>query len=154
MFEETQARYKTNKEIEIIRLEQVKVDKTDWASVMDRNQLGRKIIDEIGNNSQEVVVIVGFNAKNEIKFLSKVFVGGLRSALSEPRPIFQRLLLNGCTSFVMAHNHPSGNLSPSDKDIDFVKRLKKCEKILGIKLLDSLIVTEYAYSSMAERKLL
>ncbi|UXI83671.1 hypothetical protein NYZ94_00180 (plasmid) [Ligilactobacillus salivarius] len=107
---ETVATYKTNIEVkEIVSLKQVKIARLDW-TVCSSFQLANKLIDEIGSSSQEILMVIGLNTKNEVNFLSKVFVGGINSATVEPGAIFQRLLLSNCRSFIIAHNHPSGEV--------------------------------------------
>ncbi|MBZ4030964.1 JAB domain-containing protein [Ligilactobacillus salivarius] len=149
---ETVATYKTNIEVkEIVSLKQVKIARLDW-TVCSSFQLANKLIDEIGSSSQEILMVIGLNTKNEVNFLSKVFVGGINSATVEPGAIFQRLLLSNCRSFIIAHNHLSGEVTPSEQNINFTERIKKCGKILGIELIDSIIVGDEYYYSMAEEK--
>ena len=149
---ETVATYKTNIEVkEIVSLKQVKIARLDWI-VCSSFQLANKLIDEIGSSSQEILMVIGLNTKNEVNFLSKVFVGGINSATVEPGAIFQRLLLSNCRSFIIAHNHPSGEVTPSEQDINFTERIKKCGTILGTESIDSIIVGDEYYYSMAEEK--
>lgn len=157
MFKETQAKYRTDKEnevVEIIELKQVRVGRTDWETIMSSQQLGMELIDEIGSNRQETFMIFGLNTRNAINFLAKVFVVGANNVAIESRQIFQKLLLANCKSFIIAHNHPSGDVSPSRKDLKVARDLKKCGETLGIELLDSLIISKYTYFSMAEKELL
>ena len=67
---------------------------------------------------------------------------------------YQRLLLSNSTSFVIIHNHPSGDTTPSKKDIDSSKKLKELAKLMNIDFLDSLIVSRYNgisnYTSLRE----
>jgi DNA repair protein RadC len=59
---------------------------------------------------------------------------------------FNRLLLCGANSFVLLHNHPSGDTSPSKEDIAAFKRIKQCSELLGINFLDNIIVGDNYYS--------
>lgn len=99
---------------------------------------------------REIFVMFALNTKNEIIGAFEVFKGSLNASIVHPREVFQRLLLSNAASFVVAHNHPSGNTTPSREDIEVTKRLKESGELLGIQLLDHLIVGTN-YMSLKER---
>ena len=78
----------------------------------------------------------------------------MNSAHVEMPAIFQRLLMSNSSQFIIAHNHPSGNLTPSEEDIHLTRRIKRAGNLMGIKLLDHIIVNNETYTSFAEREIL
>lgn len=83
-----------------------------------------------------------------------VAVGCLHSALVHPREVFKAAVLQNADSLVVAHNHPSGCLEPSEPDLDLTQRMVKAGEILGIAILDHIIVSTTGYVSLRERGLL
>lgn len=80
--------------------------------------------------------------------------GTVDMTFMDPREVFVRLCLIGAKRFVIAHNHPSGNVSASDEDIKVAARLKAAGDIIGICLEDSIIIGNNDYVSMADSGLL
>jgi len=82
----------------------------------------------------------------------KLFVGGLGAANVDMKLIFHKLLTNypNCGSFVIAHNHPSGQLEPSQEDRLLTKNTKEVAKLFGYHLLDHIIFANTGYHSFAD----
>lgn len=140
---------------EVVRLKQVVCESSlPILTVGSSFQLGQWLEDEIGNESQEVLVLVCLNTKNKIISYSVVARGALNQSIAHPRDIFQRALLSNSARIIVAHNHPSGVLEPSKNDITFTERVKNAGEILGIELLDHLIVSENSYYSFREENML
>jgi len=70
------------------------------------------------------------------------------------RVLFQTALEQKEVGIILAHNHPSGKLKPSDADIQITKKIKEAGKVMDIQLLDHLIITEYSYYSFADEGIL
>ena len=134
----------------------VKQEVKTWKrmQIYSSQDLGNIISEKIGSDTQENFVLIGLNTKLQVNMLSIVFVGGVNSVHVEMPAIFQRLLMSNSSQFIIAHNHPSGNLTPSEGDIHLTKRIKKAGNLMGIKLLDHIIVNDETYPSFAERELL
>jgi DNA repair protein RadC len=90
------------------------------------------------------------DAKNRLLGQETVSVGILDSSHAHPREIFQGAIASGAKSLIVAHNHPSGDASPSKEDREVTKRLREAGKILGIELLDHIIVGDTDCVSMRE----
>lgn len=88
----------------------------------------------------ESIIIIGVDNKNKLLIKKKVATGGHRTIEVPPADLFILLLKTNCRSFIMIHNHPSGNASPSEEDILFTKRVKKAAELLGLTILDHIIV--------------
>ena len=98
--------------------------------------------------SEEVLVLVALDVKNNIIGYFEVSRGELSSSIVHPREIFKRLYVCNASSFAIAHNHPSGDCNPSEEDIKITKRLKECSNLLGINLLDHIIVCRDGFYSI------
>jgi DNA repair protein RadC len=94
------------------------------------------------DNSREHFVALYLDGAHQVASYSIVSIGTANSAVAHPREVFQRAILAGAVSIIIAHNHPSGVLTPSDEDHKVTKRLKDAGEILGIKLLDHLIISD------------
>jgi DNA repair protein RadC len=94
----------------------------------------------------------GLNAKNRIRYIELVSLGTLTNAMIHPREVFRFAVMNATAQLIVAHNHPSGDPSPSSDDIAITKRLMEAGEILGIALLDHVILgSDGAYLSLKER---
>jgi len=93
------------------------------------------------------------NRQNQILGYHQLSKGGMTGAVVDVRVIFQVALKACCTSIILAHNHPSGNLNVSDADRKITKQIKESGIILDIPLLDHLILTTDSYLSMADEGL-
>lgn len=101
--------------------------------------------------NREEFVCLGLNTKNEVIFRETVFVGSLNASIVHPRETFKCLIRRSCASAIVAHNHPSGNPSPSREDIEVTKRLTEVGKVVGIELLDHVIIGHDNYVSLKEK---
>lgn len=97
-------------------------------------------------------VFVGFylDTKNRVISREIIGIGTLNSCIIHPREVFRTAIIRNSNSVILAHNHPSGSLDPSDEDIQITKRLKEAGDIIGIKLLDHVIVTKEGYLSLRD----
>ncbi|ABB13672.1 RadC family protein [Carboxydothermus hydrogenoformans] len=108
---------------------------------------------KIGHKKQEQVVVLYLNTKNQLCGENIVAIGGVNHAGVSPGDIFREAVKIGAYAVIIAHNHPSGDPTPSKEDIDFTGRVKKASEILGIKLLDHIILGENKYISMKAERL-
>jgi DNA repair protein RadC len=76
--------------------------------------------------------------------------GGLTGTVADPKIIFNMALQHNAASIVLTHNHPSGNLTPSQLDIDLTKKIANAGKLLDINVLDHLIITNEGFYSFAD----
>jgi DNA repair protein RadC len=90
------------------------------------------------------------NRANKVLGYFLVSVGGITGTVVDPRCIFQAALKASATGILLAHNHPSGNPTPSDADIELTRKLKEAGKILEITVLDHLILMPEGYTLMAD----
>lgn len=97
---------------------------------------------------KEHFVSLMINAKGEIIEETEVSIGDLCSSSTHPREVFVDAVKRSAGSVVFLHNHPSGDPSPSDTDIQTTKRLIEAGTILGIPVLDHIIIGDGVYVSM------
>ena len=92
--------------------------------------------------------------KNHVIYKTQISKGGISGTLVDVRVIFRIAIEHLATSVVVAHNHPTGNLTPSQPDISITRRIKEAGDLLDIKLLDHLIIGENSFFSFSEQCLL
>lgn len=130
---------------EIMTLKQIKrkrKNKKIPSKVTSSFALAQWLSDLIGNESQEHLLVICLDTKNQTNSYETVSIGSLNQSIAHPRDILQRALLSNAARIVVAHNHPSSNPTPSENDNDFTSRMNKACTLLGIDLLDHIIVTD------------
>ena len=124
------------------------------APVRDRNlirsssDIADLFMEKIRYYKKEHFVSLMINAKGEIIEETEVSIGDLCSSSTHPREVFVDAVKRSAGSVVFLHNHPSGDPSPSDTDIQTTKRLIEAGTILGIPVLDHIIIGDGIYVSM------
>lgn len=109
---------------------------------------------EYRNKQQEYFLTLYLDGANHLCETKIITIGTLNQSLVHPREVFAPAIEKRCASIIVAHNHPSGILSPSSEDIAVTKRLQESAKILGIELLDHVIFTRDDYISLREEGLM
>jgi len=98
--------------------------------------------------------VMYLNRANKILSAQKVSMGGITGTVADIRLILKNALDNFATGMVLCHNHPSGNLKPSQEDKDLTQKVKQTAKLLDINVLDHIIVSDAGYFSFADEGLL
>ena len=93
-------------------------------------------------SDQEHFYVFILDTKNRVKGFSKITTGLLDRAHAHPREVFKPAVIQSASKIIIAHNHPSGELTVSSQDIECTKNIIEAGKILGIHCVDSMIVTE------------
>jgi DNA repair protein RadC len=106
--------------------------------------------DKIGDEAQEVFLVLILDNKNRILAYKEVSRGSISETLVHPRETFIPAIMVGGSSIVIVHNHPSGEVTPSKEDVALTKRIKESGEILGIELLDHVIIGIDKYTSFKE----
>ena len=99
---------------------------------------------------QEEFKILMLNRSNQILGIYPLSKGGVSSTVVDPKLVFSVALKCNASSIIIAHNHPSGNLTPSEADKTLTNKLKKAGRYLDIVLLDHLIITKTSYFSLSD----
>lgn len=98
----------------------------------------------------EQAKILVLNRSNQVLGISHLSTGGTSGTVVDPKQVFALALKANASAIILAHNHPSGNLCPSDADDKITNKLYKAGKLLDIEVLDHLIITRDGYYSFAE----
>ena len=100
------------------------------------------LVSHIRNKKQEYFICITLNGANEVISNRIVTVGLVNSSQIHPREVFADAISDRASSVILVHNHPSGNLEPSDEDKEITRQLRGAGRILGIKVLDHIIMTQ------------
>jgi len=111
-------------------------------------------LSHIAAKRQEHFLCISLNGANEVIGNRVITIGLLNSSQVHPREVFADAISDRAAAVILAHNHPSGQLQPSDDDLAVTRQLTEAGKILGITVLDHLIITPRGYFSFSEENLL
>lgn len=115
----------------------------------------RAILDSesICDRDKEHFWVIGLDTKCNISFIELVSLGILSSSIVHPRETFRLAIMKAVNSIMICHNHPSGDITPSEDDVTITKRLREAGQILGIAVLDHVIIgcaAHYSFHDMEE----
>jgi DNA repair protein RadC len=131
--------------------EKIKVlNSDDIYSIMQRVLLRENKIER----NKEHFWIIGLAQNNKILYIELISLGTINATLVEPMEVFSIALQKRTVQIVMVHNHPSGEMRPSDADKNLTDRLLQVGKFLNIPVIDHLIISEKSYYSFADSGLL
>ncbi|MDO4518563.1 MAG: DNA repair protein RadC [Bacillota bacterium] len=108
------------------------------------------LMEEMMYERREVFMAINLNTKLEIESKSIISIGSLDSAPVHPREVFGPAIRRGAAGVIVAHNHPSGDPTPSNEDRYVTTRLEEAAGIIGIKLIDHVIIGNGKYTSMRQ----
>lgn len=110
--------------------------------------------DQMSLLTKEVFRVVVLDTKNRIVKDQIISEGTLNASIVHPRDVFRVAIIHSAASIILLHNHPSGDPTPSQEDIDITRRLVEIGKIMDMKVLDHIIIGGGKFTSMKEMKLL
>jgi DNA repair protein RadC len=117
-----------------------------------------QVLNETWDNSKmefvEQFKAMFLNRANKVLGILEVSTGGVSGTVADPKLIFAAAIKSNASGIIVAHNHPSGNLKPSQADIDLTKKLREAGKFLELQLLDHIIMTTEGYYSFADEGLI
>lgn len=131
-----------------------KIEDKDILTIKSKNILLSYLRGEIGHSPREEFKILFLDISNKLIASETLFSGTIDKSAIYPREIVERVIKNRAKSVIFAHNHPSGNISPSKKDIELTQYMYDSLKLLEIRLLDHIIVTKNSYFSFLEEGLI
>ncbi len=108
------------------------------------------LIQHYGDRKQEHFLCVSINGANEVINSRVITIGLVNKSHVHPREVFADVIAERASAVIVAHNHPNGELKPSNEDVAITKTLKDAAGILGINLLDHIIFNAKGYYSFAE----
>jgi len=142
--------------ISLIRDRHIKFDETKITTPYEAQALLKRLIETQGNPDREQFCILLLNSKNQIIGLNIVSTGDLLSAMIHPREVLKPAILANAASMILCHNHPSGDLTPSDEDVAVTKKIVKAAKVMCVAVHEHLIISMYdnSYYSFADSGLI
>ena len=129
-------------------------DVKDRPQVRSSRDAYHAIFTTIADLPHEEFWVLMLNRANRIISRERVSIGGISGTVVDARIVFKRALDMLACSIVLCHNHPSGNLSPSQADINLTKKMKAAGQTLDIQVVDHLIISDKGYYSFADEGLL
>ncbi|MBW1980384.1 MAG: DNA repair protein RadC [Deltaproteobacteria bacterium] len=108
------------------------------------------LLHSLRNLQREIFKVIFLSSRNEVLGVETLFEGSLTSSAVYPREIIKTALERHAAAMVFAHNHPSGDPSPSPQDFSITKDLLVAGRIMGIRVLDHLIIGRNSYYSFAD----
>lgn len=129
---------------------QLYVEETQPGEVLDTPDKAAAAFNGIAWEPTEQLAIACLDIKHRLLSLSVIASGTATETLAHPREIFGTLLRAGATRAIVAHNHPSGNLEPSQEDIHLTQQLLDAATLLGVPILDHLILGNGNFSSLRQ----
>ncbi|WP_336765636.1 JAB domain-containing protein [Paenibacillus sp. USHLN196] len=134
--------------IKLVKESSVLYQKRTIRSPQDAYELMKDFLED---KDREHFIVVSLDTKNQPTNINVSSIGTLNSALVHPREIFKAAIAANACSIMCFHNHPSGEVTQSQQDVEVTKRLVEAGKILGIEVLDHIIVGEGNYTSLKEK---
>ena len=116
--------------------------------IIDTPQIAADQLADIAGKKQEYFVCLTLDGANRLINKRIITIGTLTASLVHPREVFAEAIADRAASIIIAHNHPSGNLQPSDADRAVTERLREAGELLGINLVDHIIITTKDYTSI------
>lgn len=105
----------------------------------------------IKDKAKEHFKLILLNTRNKVIGISTISVGTLNASLVHPREVFKEAIVRSASSVILAHNHPSDDLEPSEEDLKITRRMVEAGKIMGIEVLDHIIISRHHFSSLKGR---
>ncbi len=107
-------------------------------------------MEDLRHEEQEVLLLLMLNQRGRLIKERYMFKGTVNASVISPREIFVEALAARAVQIILLHNHPSGDASPSQEDLNVTRRIKEAGQLLGIALTDHIIIGEHTYVSLRE----
>ena len=108
------------------------------------------MLEPFRNRAQEHIILITMDARSRVIGVHTITIGTVNACLIHPREIFRQAIADNAVSIIIAHNHPSGDATPSGADKEVTSKLYKAGEIIGIALLDHLIIGSKKNCSLRE----
>ena len=118
------------------------------------NDIYQLVKPELMDLQKEEFWVILLNRANRLIKKEQISSGGVSGTVADPKIIFKAALDQYASSIILVHNHPSGNLKPSQADISLTKKMKEVGNLLEIPVLDHIIFSDQGYLSFADEGLL
>ena len=136
------------------KLKNEKIIKDDTNKITNKEILLNFLRNKIGYENVEKFYVIYLSSSNEVLAFEESSSGTLDRSSIYPREIYKKVIMENAKSIIIAHNHPSGNISPSKCDIDITNEIAKGLKNFGALLIEHIIITRDSYFSFLEEGLI
>jgi DNA repair protein RadC len=123
-------------------------------SIKSSEDVVKLIRPKLKNKKKEYFLLLSLDSRNNLIRVSDISIGTLNANLIHPREVFKEAIQSLAVSMILVHNHPSGDATPSENDIEITKQLIEASKIIDIIILDHIIISSRDYKSMKDKELL
>lgn len=134
-----------------VKVTLVREASTEGYNIRSGADIARMVRGFIGDDPREVIAAVYLDSRHKPIAIHQVSVGTVDASLAAPREVFCPAVALAATAVVIAHNHPSGDPTPSAEDRAVTERMRAAGELLGIQLLDHVVVGSARYYSFAEQ---
>jgi DNA repair protein RadC len=118
--------------------------------VRNSREVYERFLEHMSNLKHEEFWVMCLSRSQQVISVNKIGEGGLSATVADPKKVFRIALENNAACIIVAHNHPSGNLQPSQEDNKLTNRLRENGSMMDCPLLDHLVVTDHGYYSYAD----
>jgi DNA repair protein RadC len=123
------------------------------ATVRSPQDVANLLLSEMGLLEQEELRVVLMNTRNQVLGVHTVYRGSVNTSLVRVGELFREAVRQNCPALVVAHNHPSGDPTPSPDDVAMTKQAVEAGRLLDIEVLDHLVIAQQRFVSLKERRL-
>ena len=120
------------------------------AVLSDCSDVADLLMKEMMYETREIFMSIHLNTRLKVESKTVISIGNLDSAPVHPREVFAPAMKRGAAGIIVAHNHPTGDPTPSEADITITERLLETSRIVGIKLIDHVIIGSGSYVSLRD----
>jgi DNA repair protein RadC len=135
--------------LELGRRKQTLVAKND-RQITSARDVYQLMIQRLHDLNHEEFYILLLSRSNQVKSIELISKGGISGTVVDGKLVFKAALAQAASAIILCHNHPSGNLKPSQADIQLTKKLKEFGNMIDLPVLDHLIITDESYYSFAD----
>lgn len=126
---------------EVVRVKQeVKATEKPLVQIVSPDSAVSLVNEYILDEDREILLVLVLNTKNMVVAVHRCHMGTLDASIASARDIYKTALMNNARSIIIAHNHPSGIVQPSEADIALTETIVEAGQVMGIELLDHIIV--------------
>ena len=118
------------------------------ATIKEPKDVASLLMNELRYEKREIVKIIILNTKNVVQKIVDIATGNISSAKVDVKQIFEETIKTGMSKFILVHNHPSGDATPSMQDLELTKRIEEGAKLLELQLLDHIVIGDGVFQSI------
>lgn len=126
-------------------------NESEVIKICDPEDVYNLVRGELVSSDRERFLSIMLTTKNYLIGVETVYVGSVTSAVIVPRDVFKSAILANAVTIILCHNHPSGDPTPGEHDVELTKKMREAGKLLGIYVLDHLVITDRGFRSVMDQ---